>query len=98
MNALIQLTRTISVFLVAGLCYGLLPTAQAVSSDGCLPGGNTAEGCNALLSLPPARLIQQLASIRSSATPTPTSTQVWAPGHSFSTPKAKIRPPAPEHF
>jgi len=51
MNALIQLTRTISVFLVAGLCYGLLPTAQAVSPDGCLPGGNTAEGCNALLSL-----------------------------------------------
>jgi hypothetical protein len=51
MNALIQLTRTIFVFLVAGLCYGLLPTAQAVSPDGCLPGGNTAEGCNALLSL-----------------------------------------------
>ncbi len=51
MNALIQLTKTISVFLVAELCYGLLPTAQAVSPDGCLPGGNTAEGCNALLSL-----------------------------------------------
>jgi len=32
-------------------CFGLLPTVQAVSPDGCLPGGNTAEGCNALLSL-----------------------------------------------
>ena len=33
------------------VCFGLLPTVQAVSPDGCLPGGNTAEGCNALLSL-----------------------------------------------
>ena len=32
-------------------CFGLFPTVQAVSPDGCLPGGNTAEGCNALLSL-----------------------------------------------
>jgi len=44
--------RTILTTIVLA-CFGLLPGAQAISPspDGCYPGGNTAEGCNALLSL-----------------------------------------------
>ena len=51
MNSFMHVKRAASVFLVGWLCFGLLPTVQAISPDGCLPGGNTAEGCNALLSL-----------------------------------------------
>jgi hypothetical protein len=55
MNPLIQLKRTAPVFLGAFLlaCFGLLDGAQAVvpPPDGGYPGGNTAEGDNALLSL-----------------------------------------------
>jgi len=52
---MIQLKQTTAVSLVAFgfACFGLLPGAQAVSPapDGGYPGGNTAEGHNALLSL-----------------------------------------------
>jgi hypothetical protein len=55
MNPLIQLKQTTAVFLVAFgfACFGLAPGAQAVNPapDGGYPGGNTAEGHNALLSL-----------------------------------------------
>jgi len=57
MNPTIQQKQKTSVFLVAfGLaCFGLLLKAQAQlpapSPDGSYPGGNTAEGHNALLSL-----------------------------------------------
>jgi hypothetical protein len=51
MNSFMHVKKAASVFLVGWLCFGLLPTVQAISPDGCLPGGNTAEGCNALLSL-----------------------------------------------
>ena len=53
MNPLIQLKKATPVFLVALVCFGLSPTMQAVSPppDGGYPGGNTAEGQNALLSL-----------------------------------------------
>jgi hypothetical protein len=55
MNPLIQLKQTTSVFLIAfGLaCFGLSPTARAVSPppDGGYPGQNTAEGDSALLNL-----------------------------------------------
>jgi Chaperone of endosialidase len=53
MNPLIQLKKAAPVFLVALVCFGLLPTMQAVSPapDGDYPGGNTAEGQAALLSL-----------------------------------------------
>ena len=53
MNLLIQLKKAAPVFLVALACFGLLPTTRAVipSPDGGYPGGNTAEGQNALLSL-----------------------------------------------
>lgn len=55
MNPLIRLKQRTSVFLVAfGLsCFGLLPPVQAVNPppDGGYPGGNTAEGQAALLSL-----------------------------------------------
>jgi hypothetical protein len=53
MNPLIQFKKATSVFLVALVCFGLLPTIQAVSPppDGGYPGGNTAEGQAAILSL-----------------------------------------------
>ena len=53
MNPFIQLRNVTPVFLVALVCFGLLPTMQAVSPapDGGYPGGNTAEGQAALLSL-----------------------------------------------
>jgi hypothetical protein len=55
MNPLIQLKQTTLLFLIALLlaCFGLLPRAQAVvpAPDGGYPGGNTAEGQAALLSL-----------------------------------------------
>jgi hypothetical protein len=53
MNPLIQLKNVAPVFLIALVCFGLLPTMQAVSPapDGGYPGGNTAEGQAALLSL-----------------------------------------------
>ena len=55
MNRLIHLNKAIAVFYVAlGLtCFAISPLAQAVSParDGGYPGGNTAEGQAALLSL-----------------------------------------------
>ena len=55
MNPLMQLKKVPSVFLVAfGLaCFGVSPAAQALNPppDGDYPGGNTAEGQNALFRL-----------------------------------------------
>jgi trimeric autotransporter adhesin len=53
MNPLIQLKKAASLFLVALVCFGLLPTMQALSPapDGGYLGGNTAEGQNALFGL-----------------------------------------------
>jgi len=54
MNRLIQCKTTILPLLIAGVlaCFGLLSKAEAVvpPPDGGYPGGNTAEGQNALLS------------------------------------------------
>ena len=54
MNSLIQYKTTILPLLIAGVlaCFGRLPKAEAVvpAPDGGYPGGNTAEGQNALLS------------------------------------------------
>jgi hypothetical protein len=54
MNPLIQLKKAAPVFFVALVCFGFLPTMQAVTPtpDGGYPGGNTAEGgSGALFSL-----------------------------------------------
>src|SRR6266550_2600177 len=54
MNPLIQLKKAAPVFFVALVCFGFLPTMQAVTPtpDGVYPGGNTAEGgSGALFSL-----------------------------------------------
>jgi hypothetical protein len=55
MNSLIQFKTTVvsGVIAVVLACFGLLPKAQAVNPppDGGYPGGNTAEGEEALLSL-----------------------------------------------
>ena len=55
MNPLIQLTKSVPLFVIAPLlaCLALLPRAQAVvpAPDGGYPGFNTAEGQNALFSL-----------------------------------------------
>jgi hypothetical protein len=71
MDPLIQLKQTL-LFLIAVLlaCFGLLPRAQAVvpAPDGGYPGGNTAEGQAALLSLTTGVLTLQWACFRSGAT------------------------------
>ena len=53
MNPLIQFKKVTSVFFVALACFAVFPRAQAVvpAPDGGYPGGNTAEGENALFSL-----------------------------------------------
>ena len=55
MNPLLQCKRTILPLFIAGVlaCFGLLTKALAIvpAPDGGYPGGNTAEGQNALLSL-----------------------------------------------
>jgi hypothetical protein len=54
MNPLIKLKTTpLLLITLTLLCFGLLPTSRAVSPapDGGYPGGNTAEGTSALLSL-----------------------------------------------
>jgi Chaperone of endosialidase len=53
MNPLIQFKKATPLFLVALVCFGLLPITQAVSPppDGGYPHQNTAEGDSALLSL-----------------------------------------------
>jgi hypothetical protein len=55
MNPSIQLTKTTSLFCMAILlpCFRLAPLAQAIAPppDGGYPGGNTAEGQSALLTL-----------------------------------------------
>jgi trimeric autotransporter adhesin len=55
MNPLIQLKRRTPIFLVALVCFGLSPASRALlpppPPDGGYPGGNTAEGDNALFSL-----------------------------------------------
>jgi trimeric autotransporter adhesin len=52
MNPLIRSRKTTPIFLVTSLCFGFLPVAQAQlplpTPDGFYPGGNTAEGRNAL--------------------------------------------------
>jgi hypothetical protein len=53
MNPLIQLKKVSSVFFVVLACFAVFPRAQAVvpAPDGGYPGGNTAEGENALFTL-----------------------------------------------
>jgi hypothetical protein len=48
-----KITTSALIIALTLLCIGLLPKAQAVvpAPDGGYPGGNTAEGQNALLSL-----------------------------------------------
>ncbi len=53
MNPSIRVKKAALLFVVLLVCFGLLPKAQAVNPppDGGYPGGNTAEGQNALLNL-----------------------------------------------
>jgi hypothetical protein len=53
MNPSIRVKKAALLFVVPLVCFGLLPKAQAVNPppDGGYPGGNTAEGQNALLNL-----------------------------------------------
>ena len=72
MNPSIRVKKAAPLFVVPLVCFGLLPKAQAVNPppDGGYPGGNTAEGQNALFSLTTGSATQQLVGIRSLATPT----------------------------
>jgi hypothetical protein len=53
MNPFIELQKTIAVFFIALVCFGLSPASKAVNPppDGGYPGANTTEGNNALLNL-----------------------------------------------
>jgi endosialidase-like protein len=53
MNPFIELQKTIAVFFIALVCFGLSPASKAVNPppDGGYPNFNTAEGHNALLNL-----------------------------------------------
>ena len=53
MNPSIHVTKAALLLVVPLVCFGLLPKAQAVNPppDGGYPGGNTAEGQNALFNL-----------------------------------------------
>jgi hypothetical protein len=53
MNPSIRVKKAALLFVVPLVCFGLLPKAQAVNPppDGGYPGGNTAEGQNALFNL-----------------------------------------------
>ena len=87
-----------AVFVFA--CFTLSPRAQAVSPapDGGYPGGNTAEGQNALFSLTSGGFNTQLVSFRSGATPLASSIPLLARGRSLRVPQMKIRPLAPRRF
>jgi hypothetical protein len=84
------------------LCFALLQTAQAVNPppDGGYPGGNTAEGQNALLSLDTTTAAYNTGlgffSLSSDTTGN-FNTGVGA-GTFLPTPQTKIRPQAPGHF
>jgi hypothetical protein len=53
MNPFVELQKTIAVFFIALVCFGLSPASKTVTPppDGGYPGGNTAEGDDALFSL-----------------------------------------------
>jgi len=65
-------------------CIALLPEAQAVSPapDGGYPGGNTAEGQNALLSRTTGGTTLRLVGYRLRVSPAVASTPASALGHS----------------
>ena len=91
MNPLIQLKAATPVFVVTLVCVGLLPTMRAVSlaPDGGYPGGNTAEGQNALLSLD--------SGIYNTATGTPSATPTCSPAGSPG-PWTQAAPVGEEHY
>ncbi|HSS17018.1 MAG TPA: hypothetical protein VLQ29_08550, partial [Candidatus Dormibacteraeota bacterium] len=49
----LKMTASLVLIIFSLICFGLLPEVEALSPppDGGYPGGNTAEGQNALLSL-----------------------------------------------
>src|SRR6476646_7754505 len=92
MNPLIKLKTTPSLLItITLLCFDLLPTLRAVSlaPDGGYPGGNTAEGQNALLSLD--------SGIYNTATGTPSATPTCSPAGSPG-PWTQAAPVGEEHY
>jgi hypothetical protein len=87
-------TRIPSVLITLALiCFALLQKAQAVNPppDGGYPGGNTAEGQNALLNLTSGGFNTAVGFCHSAATPPAASTLLWVPGRFLPTPEIKIR-------
>ncbi|HEX9423987.1 MAG TPA: hypothetical protein VF899_12155 [Pyrinomonadaceae bacterium] len=86
--------------LIGIACTGLLPQAQAVSPapDGGYPGGNTAEGQDALLSLTTATNNTAIGFLSLKSNTTGNFNTAIGAGRSFSTLQTKIRQPAQGRF
>ena len=103
MNPLIQCKTTILPLLAAGVlaCFELLPKAEAVvpAPDGGYPGGNTAEGQDALFSLTSGTYTtRRLVFFRSGATPVAHLIRLLEPERSLPTLETVIQPLARAHF
>jgi len=94
-------TKHLSLVLIPVLAYfSALPSSQAVNPppDGGYPGGNTAEGQNALLSLTAGTYNTAVVGFPFKATSPATSTRPSAPGRFFPTLTTTTRPLAPGRF
>ena len=94
-------TKKLSLVLILLLTYfSASPTSQAVTPppDGGYPGGNTAEGQNALLSLTAGTYNTAVGWFSLKATSPATSTRPSAPGRFLPTPQTTIRLLARRHF
>ena len=90
-----------SILLILSLvCIGLLPNVQAVSPppDGGYPGGNTAEGQDALLSLTTGTYNTAIGFLSLKSNTTGNFNTAIGAGRSFSTLQTKIRQPAQGRF
>jgi len=81
-------------------CFALSPTAQAVSPapDGGYPGGNTAEGQNALFSLTTGTYNTRSVCFRCGTTPPAASIPLSVLGRFSRTPATKTPRPAQGRF
>ena len=93
MNPLIQPKKATPLFLIALVlaCFALSPERKrsVPAPDGGYPGGNTAEGQSALLSLTTGTSTQQLVGFRSDAASPATSTPPSALGRSLPNRRSK---------
>jgi hypothetical protein len=93
-------SQNLILILIGIVCIGILPKAQAVSPvpDGGYAGGNTAEGQNALLSLTSGTYNTAVGFESLEINTNGQFNTAIGAGLSLPTPRARIRPLAPERF